>query len=97
MISNQKLYNYYLIENNDEYGTSDVSIEIKGQVKMNINLTNQQISDDAIYKNAQFIGLTLDKDINENYIIEHEEMLLKVLYINKKGRYKQIYLGSVNG
>lgn len=97
MIANtMRLYEYRLLETNNDYGTSDIS-EVKGQVKLSINLLNQQVSEEAIYKSAQFIGLTQDKNIDDTYFIEYDNMLLKVLYINEKGRYRQVYLQRTNG
>lgn len=95
--SNMKLYNYYVLDELDDYGTNQASEEVKGQVKLSIFLQTKQLSDNSIYKETQFTALTNDKDINEKYLIEYNEKLLKVLYINDLGRYRQIYLGSVNG
>ena len=95
--SNMKLYNYYTLGELDDYGTNQVSKQIKGKVKLSIFLQTKQLSDNSIYKEAQFTALTNDKNINEKYLIEYNNMLLKVLYINDLGRYRQIYLGSTNG
>ena len=95
--NNMKLYNYYTLDEIDDYGTNQVSEKISGQVKLSIFLQTKQLSDNSIYKEAQFTALTNDKDINEKYLIEYNNMLLKVLYINDLGRYRQIYLGSTNG
>lgn len=95
--NNMKLYNYYTLGELDDYGTNQSSEEVKGQVKLSIFLQTKQLSDNSIYKETQFTALTNDKDINEKYLIEYNEKLLKVLYINDLGRYRQVYLGSVNG
>lgn len=95
--SNMKLYNYYVLNELDDYGTNQASEEVKGQVKLSIFLQTKQLSDNSIYKETQFTALTNDKDINEKYLIEYNEKLLKVLYINDLGRYRQVYLGSING
>lgn len=95
--NNMKLYNYYTLGELDDYGTNQASEEVKGQVKLSIFLQTKQLSDNSIYKETQFTALTNDKDINEKYLIEYNEKLLKVLYINDLGRYRQVYLGSVNG
>lgn len=94
--SNMKLYNYYVLDGLDDYGTNQASEEVQGQVKLSIFLQTKQLSDNSIYKETQFTALTNDKDVNEKYLIEYNEKLLKVLYINDLGRYRQIYLGSVN-
>lgn len=95
--SNMKLYNYRTLGELDEYGTEQISKQVSGQVKLSIFLQTKQLSDNSIYKDVQFTALTNDKDINEKYLIEYNNMLLKVLYINDLGRYRQIYLGSTNG
>ena len=95
--SNMKLYNYYTLGEFDDYGTEQVSKQVSGQVQLSIFLQTKQLSDNSIYKDVQFTALTNDKDINEKYLIEYNNMLLKVLYINDLGRYRQIYLGSTNG
>ena len=95
--SNMKLYNYYTLGELDDYGTEQVSKQVSGQVKLSIFLQTKQLSDNSIYKDVQFTALTNDKDINEKNLIEYNNMLLKVLYINDLGRYRQIYLGSTNG
>ena len=95
--NNMKLYNYYTLDEIDDYGTNQVSQQVSGQVKLSIFLQTKQLSDNSIYKEVQFTALTNDKDINEKYLIEYNNMLLKVLYINDLGRYRQIYLGSTNG
>lgn len=95
--SNMKLYNYYVLDELDDYGTNQASEEVQGQVKLSIFLQTKQLSDNSIYKETQFTALTNDKDINEKYLIEYDEKLLKVLYINDLGRYRQVYLGSING
>lgn len=96
MINKMHIYDYRLLNDIDDYGINGIS-DIKGKIKLSINLLNQQIDDNSLYKTAQYIALTLDKDISDKYIIEYDEMLLKVLYVNKMGRYKQVYLCNVNG
>lgn len=95
--SNMKLYNYYTLGELDEYGTTQPGKEIKGQVKLSIFLHTKQLSDNSLYKDTQYIALTNDNDINETYLIEYDNRLLKVLYVNVLGRYKQLYLSDING
>ena len=89
------LYDYFTYGEDDGYGMPALSTEAKGKIKMAINLTSQSIQDNINYKGAQYIGLTNDANINDTYVIEYEKGQLKVLYVNPKGRYKQVFLGEM--
>ena len=84
-------YGFYLYEGDNGYGQPTLSAEVKGTIKMAINVISQAIQDNVIYSNAQYIGLT-HADINDKYVIQFGDVKLKVLYINPKGRYKQVYM-----
>lgn len=85
-------YNFFSIgEELDEYGQAQVT-DTKGTIRMAINITSQNIQDNIMYKDCAYMGLTTDKLINDKYIIEYGEEKLKVLYINPKGRYKQVFM-----
>ncbi len=90
-----RLYNYYTYETTDAYGQAQASIDYKGKIKMAINITSQGIQDNINYKDCNYIGLTLDSSIDDTYIIEYGDLKLKVLYINPKGRYTQVFLGEI--
>lgn len=92
-----KLYNYYTIGANNEYGQPQIPTKEDapvGQVKMAINTTSISNQDNINYKEANYIGLTQAK-VNDTYIIEFGEELLKVLYVNTSGRYTQVFLKSI--
>lgn len=89
-----KNYNFFTIGENDEYGQPALSTEIKGSVKMNINIISQAITDNINYKDATYLGLTMDKSINDTYVIKYDDVMLKVLYVNPIGRYTQVYLAE---
>jgi len=93
MIADMRLYDYFLYGDIDEYGQPTLSNQVQGQIKMNINIISQQIDLNSLYSGATYIGLTMDKNINDKYVILHEGKRLKVLYVNSKGRYKQIFMG----
>lgn len=97
MISaDMKLYNYYTYGTYDEYGQPIVSADVKGQVKMAIYTTSQSIQDNVLYEDCAYIGMTTDGGINSTYIIENENKeRLKVLYINPRGRYKQVFMAGM--
>lgn len=96
MITSQmRSYNYYMITNKiDEYGQPQ-TIEAEGVVKMAINFVNEQITENALYSSAEFIGLTLNKEVNDKYIIRYGNEKLKVIYSNPNGRYNQVFLTRI--
>lgn len=89
-----KDYDYYTYGANDSYGQPQLS-DIKGKVRMTINLMNQAIGENPLYSGAQYIGLTLDNAIDSTYVIQFDEEKLKVLYVNPFGRYKQVFLARM--
>ena len=88
-----RLYNYRTFEGKDEYGQPSIS-EVKGTIKMALNITTQGIQENILYKDCQYLGLTR-ANVNDTYIIEDKEGLLKVKYVNPKGRYKQVFLSRM--
>lgn len=89
-----RLYDYSTTGSIDEYGQQTMSNEVKGQVRMAINLTSQSIQDNINYKDAQYIGLT-HTVIDDTYIIHYGSSKLKVLYVNPFGRLKQVFLQEI--
>lgn len=95
MISNDmRLYNYFLYEDKDAYGQPQLSKETRGQIKMAINITSQSIQDNINYKGASYLGLT-NALIDDSFVIEYGAVKLKVLYVNPKGRLKQVFLAEI--
>ena len=90
--TSMNLYNFYLYDDIDEYGQPTIDGTVKGKIKMAINTTSQSVQDNINYKGAQYMGLTLDDDINDKYVIDYNGEKLKVLYVNPKGRYNQVFL-----
>lgn len=87
-------YNYFLYEDADGYGQPQLSEDIKGSVKMAINITSQAVQDNIRYKDATYMGLTHSL-LDESYVIEYGEEKLKVLYVNPKGRLKQVFMKNI--
>ena len=87
-----RLYNYFTFATYDEYGQPSLSTEPKGQIKMAINILSQSVSDNILFENSSYIGLTTDAGVNSTYVIEYGQERLKVLYVNPKGRYKQVFM-----
>ena len=88
-------YDYFTFGADDKYGQPMISKEPVGQIKMAIYITSQSIQDNVLFEDSSYIGLTADKNINSTYIIQYGEERLKVLYVNPKGRYKQVYMARM--
>lgn len=96
MINSQmKTYNYFLYKDADEYGQEQLTKDVQGTIKISINLTSQSVQDNIKYKDCGYIGLTFDAKVNDAYVIEYGEELLKVLYVTTTGRYKQVFLKNI--
>ena len=98
---NMKEYDYYLYDENNEYGQKvlikDENGEplVQGTVKLSISNTTNTIQDNINYKDAQYLALTRDKSINDTYVVKYGEDLLKVLYVTPSTRYRQVFLGTI--
>ena len=87
------LYDYYSFGEDDGYGMAQLSTATpKGQIKMSINISSQATQDNILYKDCSYIGLTHDPNIDDTYVIQYGQEKLKVLYVNPKGRFKQVFL-----
>lgn len=92
-----RLYNYWTIGEPNAYGQPqmpDKEAEPVGQIRIAINSSSLGTQDNIKYKDATYIGLT-HAQVNDTYIIEFEEERLKVLYVNPKGRLKQVFLKEI--
>lgn len=95
--ADMRYYDYFTLGEDDAYGqpSFDKNAEPVGQIKMAINITSQSIQDNINYADCKYIGLT-HAEVNDTYIIQYGNELLKVQYVNPKGRLKQVFLGSYN-
>lgn len=97
--SRMRNYDYYLLGDDNGYGQitiirdEDLNPIAQGTVKLSINTITQAVTDDIRYSDATYIGLTHDRNINDTYIIQYGNELLKVKYVNPDGRYTQVFLG----
>jgi hypothetical protein len=89
-----RAYDYYLMGVDNGYGQQTVSPYKQGTVQMSISSISQSVADDIRYSDSKYIGLTFDRNINDTYVIQYEQELLKVQYVNKDGRYTQVFMGS---
>ena len=91
-------YNYFTLGEPNAYGQPQLptaDAEPTGTIKMAINTTSQSIQDNIKYKDAAYMGLTQDANVGDTYIIQFGEERLKVLYVQPKGRYKQVYMKAL--
>ena len=88
-------YDYFTFGADDKYGQPMISKEPVGQIKMAIYLTSQSIQDNVLFEDSTYMGLTNDTKVNSNYVIKYGEERLKVLYVNPKGRYKQVIMAGM--
>ena len=86
------LYDYFTFGEDDGYGMAQLSTEPIGKIKMAINISSQTTQDNILYKDCSYVGLTHDANVNDAYVIRYGKGQLKVLYVNPKGRYKQVFL-----
>lgn len=89
------LYDYFTFGIEDAYGQPQISETPQGKIKMAINLTNQSIQDNINYKDSQYVGLTMNNEINDTYVIQYGEQKLKVLFVNPFGRYNQVFMSCL--
>lgn len=90
MINDMRKYNYSIYGELDDYGQPMLS-DKQGQIKMNINIASQRIQENINYTNCSYVGLTND-NIDDKYVIQYNNEMLKVIYVNQLGRYKQVFL-----
>lgn len=81
-------YTYKKYSSEDAYGQP--ALTDSGSVKMAISVLNEQITDNVLYKDAQYIGITQDA-IDDKCVIIYGNEKLKVLYV-VQGRFKQVYM-----
>ena len=96
-MAQMRSYNYFTTGAKDKYGQPQMpklTDTPAGQIKMAINLSSQAIQDNINYKDCSYIGLT-QAEVKDTFVIQYGEELLKVLYINNKGRLKQVFLKKI--
>lgn len=97
--ADMRQYDYYKTVLNAEYGQELIpakDTEPLGTVKMAIYPTSAGTQDNILYSNCSYVGMTFDAEINDRYIVLKEEERLKVMYIQHKGRFKQVFLKKVD-
>ena len=89
--ADMRIYDYFTLGENNAYGQPSMSAEPVGVIKMAINISSQSVQDNINYKDCQYVGLT-HANVNDTYVIQYGTEKLKVLYVNPKGRYKQVFM-----
>ena len=92
--TDMRLYNYYTYGAADSYGQPQLSETPQGSIKMAINISSQSIQDNILYQDCSYIGLTMAA-IDDTFVIVYGNEKLKVLYVNPKGKYKQVFLKKI--
>jgi hypothetical protein len=91
--ADMRSYNFFTLGDTNGYGSQSLSNEPKGTLKMAINTTSQSVQDNVQYKGATYIGLTHD-NVDDTYVIAFGSEKLKVLYVQPKGRFKQVFMST---
>lgn len=87
-------YTFFTLGNDSGYGSPSLNSTPEGKVSLAIYTTSQQIQGNINYADANYIALTHD-NIDDTYIIQIDDnRKAKVLYIQPKGRYKQVFLSN---
>lgn len=89
--ADMRSYNYFTFGDDNGYGSPALSAEVKGTIKMAIHTTSQSVQDNIMYQGATYIGLTHDA-VDASYVIALGDEKLKVLYVQPRGRFKQVFM-----
>lgn len=92
--ADMRSYNYFTFGEPDSYGQPQLSQEAQGTIKMAINISSQSVQDNINYKDCSYVGLT-HSSLDDSYVIQYGDKKLKVLYVNPKGRLKQVFLAEI--
>jgi hypothetical protein len=92
--ADMRSYNYFTLGDDNGYGSPTLSTEPKGALKMAVNTTSQTVQDNIMFHGATYIGLTHDY-VDDTYVIALGDKKLKVLYVNPRGRFKQVYMAEM--
>ena len=90
-----RLYDFFTFGEMNGYGQPQLSEEVQGEIKIAINLLTQNLANNIKYEDCTYIGITQDKKIDDTYVIQFGDSKLKVLYVNPRGRYKQVFLAEI--
>ena len=83
--ANMQAYPLYKLTGPDAYG--DYAMEPDGTARISVSLYTQNNTENVLYKDAKYIGLTWDARITDSNIV-------KVKLVNPFGRLCQLVLGE---
>lgn len=86
-----RTYNYSTLGKEDAYGQQTNSGEVVGTIKMAISISSQAVQDNINFQNCNYVGLTM-AELDDSYVIHYGSEKLKVLYVNREGRFNLAYL-----
>jgi hypothetical protein len=89
--ADMRSYNFFTLGDDNGYGSPTLSTEPKGTLKMAVHTTSQSVQDNVMYQGATYLGLTHDY-VDDTYVIALGDTKLKVLYVNPRGRFKQVFM-----
>lgn len=95
--ADMRLYDYFTIGATDNYGQATMpALDAipDGQVRMAINISSQSVQDNINYADCNYVGLT-HANVDDTYVIKYGNERLKVLYVNPRGRYNQVFLKKI--
>ena len=90
--ADMRTYSYFTFGAVNAYGQETLSAQPQGTIKMAINILSQNTADNIRYSEATYVGLTTDNAVNDRYVIQYGDERLKVLYVNPRGRFTQVFL-----
>lgn len=93
--TSMKSYDYYLYGDRNTYGQPVLSEQPVGKISACITVASQTIQDSIAYSNCSYVGLTLDSNVSDRYVIAYGDEMLKVQYVTRGSRYTQLYLGRM--
>lgn len=88
-------YSIYNTLSTNAYGETTTDYEIAGYIDISIALSNQATIDSIKHIEADYIGVTKDKDINTLMLIHYNDEYLQVKYIFPADRYNVVALVRV--
>lgn len=89
--ADMRSYDFYIYGIDNGYGQPSLSTEPLGSVKMAIHITSQSTQDNINYHGATYVGLTHSL-LDDTHVIQYGDKKLKVLYVNPRGRFNQVYM-----
>lgn len=91
-----KDYNFYTLGEDDAYGQPQESTPLPlGKVRMSVNILSQAMSDNILYTDCEYLGLTHNANVDDTYIIEYGNERLKVKYVVPQTRFIQVFMARM--